>query len=61
MKLYAITIVVMLGMLVMFSFGFYMAKPQGEILNMDTVVGFEASDDGVLLITSDGEGYYIER
>lgn len=32
-----------------------------EYLNMATVVGYETSDNGVMLITIDGEGYFIEK
>lgn len=32
-----------------------------EYLDMNTVVGYEASDDGVLLLTNDGDGYFIEK
>ena len=30
-------------------------------LNMNTVVGFDATEYGVMLYTSDGNGYYIEK
>ena len=30
-------------------------------LNLATVIGSESSDDGVLLLTNDGNGYYIEK
>lgn len=33
---------------------------EDEYLNMSTVVGYESSDEGVLLLTSDGNGYFIE-
>ena len=36
-------------------------KREDEYLNMTTVVGYETSDDGVLLITDDGNGYFIEK
>ena len=32
-----------------------------EYLNMATVVGYETSDGGVMLITADGNGYFIEK
>ena len=32
-----------------------------EYLNMTTIVGYETSDNGVLLLTNDGNGYYIEK
>lgn len=32
-----------------------------EYLNLSTVIGYETSDDGVLLLTNDGNGYYIEK
>ena len=34
---------------------------EDEYLNMTTIVGYETSDDGVLLLTNDGNGYYIEK
>lgn len=37
----------------------YIAK--SEYLDLATVVGYEVSDDGVLLITNDGNGYFIEK
>ena len=36
-------------------------KTESEYLDMNTIVGYEASDDGVLLLTSDGHGYFIEK
>lgn len=32
-----------------------------EYLNMATVIGYETSEDGVLLLTNDGNGYFIEK
>ena len=32
-----------------------------EYLDLNTVVGYETSDDGVLLLTNDGNGYFIEK
>lgn len=37
----------------------YIAK--ADYLDMNTVVGYEVSDGGVLLITYDGNGYFIEK
>ena len=34
---------------------------EDEYLNMATVIGYEVSDGGVLLLTSDGKGYFIEK
>ena len=34
---------------------------EDEYLNMATVIGYETSDDGVLLLTNDGNGYFIEK
>lgn len=34
---------------------------ENEYLNLSTVVGYEASDEGVLLLTNDGNGYFIEK
>ena len=36
-------------------------ETESEYLDMDTVVGYETSDDGVLLLTNDGNGYFIEK
>lgn len=33
---------------------------ENEYLNMNTVIGYEASDDGVMLLTNDGCGYFVE-
>ena len=37
----------------------YIAKE--DYLDMNTVVGYEVSDGGVMLITYDGNGYFIEK
>lgn len=34
---------------------------ESEYLDMNTVVGYETSDGGVLLHTNDGNGYFIEK
>ena len=34
---------------------------QNEYLNMATVIGYEVSDGGVMLLTNDGNGYFIEK
>lgn len=34
---------------------------KGDFLDMETVTTFEATSEGVLLITEDGNGYYIEK
>ena len=34
---------------------------KADYLDLNTVVGYETSDDGVLLITNDGNGYFIEK
>lgn len=36
-------------------------KAKSEYLDMNTVVGYETSDEGVLLLTNDGSGYFVER
>lgn len=36
-------------------------EAKADYLDMNTVVGYETSDNGVLLITSDGNGYFIEK
>lgn len=30
-------------------------------LNMNTVVGFDATESGLMLYTDDGNGYYLEK
>ena len=39
----------------------YETELKGEYLDMNTVVGYEATDNGVLLLTNDGNGYFIEK
>lgn len=34
---------------------------EDEYLNMATVIGYETSDNGVMLLTNDGNGYFIEK
>lgn len=34
---------------------------ESDYLDMNTIVGYETSDDGVLLLTNDGNGYFIEK
>ena len=36
-------------------------ETESEYLDMNTVVGYEVSDGGVLLITDNGNGYFIEK
>ena len=36
-------------------------EKESEYLDLNTVVGYEISDDGVLLLTNDGNGYFIEK
>ena len=36
-------------------------ETESEYLDMDTVVGYEVSDDGLMLLTNDGHGYFIEK
>ena len=36
-------------------------EKESEYLDLNTVVGYETSDDGVLLLTNDGNGYFIEK
>ena len=36
-------------------------ETESDYLDMNTVVGYETSDDGVLLLTNDGNGYFIEK
>ena len=36
-------------------------ETESDYLDMSTVIGYETSDDGLLLITSDGNGYFIEK
>ena len=60
MKVFKI-IVAVLCMVVLFACGYIYGKPGSEFLNMETVKTFETSKDGVLLITNDGSGYFIEK
>lgn len=36
-------------------------EKENDYLDMSTVIEYETSDDGVLLITNDGNGYFIEK
>ena len=36
-------------------------ETESDYLDMNTIIGYETSDDGVLLLTSDGNGYFIEK
>ena len=36
-------------------------EPKSDILDLATVIDFEATESGVLLHTADGNGYYIEK
>ena len=36
-------------------------EAKADYLDLNTVVGYEVSDDGLLLLTSDGSGYFIEK
>ena len=36
-------------------------KTESDCLDMNTVVGYEVSGDGVMLLTNDGNGYFIEK
>ena len=36
-------------------------ESESEYLDLNTVVGYEVSDNGVLLLTNDGNGYFIEK
>lgn len=36
-------------------------ESKSDYLDMNTVVGYEVSDEGVLLVTNDGNGYFIEK
>lgn len=37
------------------------AEPEGDFINLATVIDFEATEHGVLLHTEDGNGYFIAR
>ena len=37
------------------------AEPESEFLNLATVTSYEATEQGVLLHTADGNGYFIEK
>ena len=36
-------------------------ETESDYLDMNTVVGYEISNNGVTLLTNDGSGYYIEK
>lgn len=60
MKVFKIIMAVLLAVALIVG-GYTYGKPGSEFLNMETVKTFEASENGVLLITEDGNGYFIER
>lgn len=60
MKIFKIILAV-LSAVVLFVGGYIYGKPGSDFLNMATVTTFESSENGVLLITEDGNGYYIEK
>ena len=37
------------------------AEPESDFINLATVTSYEATEQGVLLHTEDGNGYFIER
>lgn len=44
------------------SKGIYLyGEDKTELLNLATVTGYEATAEGVLLYTADGDGYFIEK
>ena len=45
----------------LFGGKYIVEERKDEYLNMATVVGYEMSDEGVMLITDDGNGYFIEK
>ena len=36
-------------------------EKESDYLDMNTVVGYETTDEGVLLLTSNGNGYFVEK
>ena len=34
---------------------------EGDFLNLETVIGYDSTSEGVLLHTNDGNGYFIEK
>lgn len=36
-------------------------EAKSEYLDMNTIVGYELSDDGVLLLANDGSGYFVAK
>lgn len=36
-------------------------ETESDYLDLNTIIGYETSDDGVLLLTNDGNGYFIEK
>ena len=43
------------------SKGKYLFGEERDLLNLTTVVGYETSDNGVLLLTNDGNEYLIQK
>ena len=60
MKVFKIIVAVLVAV-GLFVGGYIYGKPGSEFLNMETVATFEASESGCLLVTDDGNGYYIEK
>lgn len=42
-------------------FGIFPKQKPNDIIDLNTVIGYDATEYGVLLHTSDGNGYYIEK
>ena len=60
MKVFKIIMAVVCAV-ALFVSGYVCGKPGSEFLNMETVVGYEATEHGILLHTEDGNGYFIEK
>ena len=57
-----ITIIAVIAALAVgFIFGKISGTDEERFLDMETVVDWESSEDGLMLYTEDGDGYYWER
>lgn len=61
-KILMIVAVILVG-IILFICGFIGGTHTNtkDHLNMNTVVGFDATESGLMLYTEDGSGYYFEK
>ena len=60
MKIFKIILAVVCS-ISLFLGGYIYSRSDRDLLNMNTITTFEATSDGVMLITENGDGYYIEK